>query len=216
MPSGEDHQHDAAAGRRFSVENARARAQQALRRSEFILSRAWGLLREPKKEWEQIRAEETTVPSILIGYVAPLAAIPPFASLIGTYLFEGAAAASLANELVGAVVAWVLGVAMVYLLGIIINATADQFDSDRDELAAQKLAAYAITPFFLSTLLLIWPPLLWVPILALGSMVYLINRGLPELMKTPPDRALGYTATVTVAALITFIVQIAVAGCVAG
>ena len=54
-----------------------ASAQEALRKSEFILSRAWGLLREPKKEWEQIRAEETTVPNILLGYVAPLAAIPP-------------------------------------------------------------------------------------------------------------------------------------------
>ena len=73
---------------RFNVEDARARAQQALRKSEFILSRAYGLLREPKKEWEQIRAEETTVPNILIGYVAPLAAIIPVCSLIGSYIFE--------------------------------------------------------------------------------------------------------------------------------
>ena len=216
MPSGEDHQGaEAPGGRRFSVEEARARAEQALRKSEFILSRAYGLLREPKKEWEQIRAEETTVPNILIGYVAPLAAIPPLAELIGSYLFERAAPTALGDAIVGAVVAWLVGVAMVYLLGLMINAIADQFDSDRDLLAAQKVAAYSLTPFFLSTLLLIWPPLLWIPILALGAMVFLIYRGLPILMKTPIDRALAYTAVVTIAALLTFIIQISVAGCVA-
>jgi hypothetical protein len=207
---------DKPAGSRFSLDDARARAQEAVRKSEFILSRAYGLLREPSKEWEQIRAEETTIPNILIGYVAPLAAIPPLADLIGSYLFEGAAVSSLGNAVVGAVVAWLVGVAMVYLLGIIINFIADNFDSDRDDLAAQKLAAYALTPFFISTIVLIWPPLLWVPILALGAMVFLIYRGLPILMKTPADRAAAYTATVTIAALVTFIVQISVAGCVAG
>ncbi len=76
--SADDHDRIEEAPRRFSVEQARARAEQAYRKSEFILSRAFGLFREPKKEWEQIRAEETTVPNILLGYVAPLAAIPPF------------------------------------------------------------------------------------------------------------------------------------------
>jgi hypothetical protein len=117
---------------------------------------------------------------------------------------------------VGTVVAWLLGVGMVYLVGIVINSIADNFDSDRDELASQKVAAYSFTPFFLSTLALIWPPLLWVPILALGVMVFLIYRGLPVLMKTPADRATAYTTTIAVVALLTFIVQMAVAGCVGG
>lgn len=199
---------------RFSIDDARARAKQALRKSEFILSRAYGLFSDPKGEWEQIRAEETTIPNILIGYVAPLAAIPPICGLIGSYLFEGAAPAGLGGAIVEAVVVWLLGVAMVFLLGIIINATAENFDSARDELAAQKLAAFSLTPFFLSTVTLIWPPLLWVSILALGMMVYLIYRGLPPLMKTPAERALAYTATIGVAALVTFIIQMTVTGCV--
>jgi hypothetical protein len=209
-----DNENEPAANRRFSVEGARAHAQQAIRKSEFILSRAYGLLRDPKKEWEQIRAEETTVPNILLGYVAPLAALPPISTLIGSYLFGFGAATPLGNAIVSAIVAWIVGIAMVYLLGLIIAAVADNFDSDRDELAAQKIAAYSITPFFLSTLLLLWPPLLWAPILALGAMVFLIFRGLPILMKTPPDRASAHTATVTVAALVTFVVQMAVASCV--
>jgi hypothetical protein len=75
--------NDEKPGARFSMDDARARAREALRKSESILSRAYGLLRDPKAEWEQIRAEETSVPNILIGYVAPLAAIPPICDLIG-------------------------------------------------------------------------------------------------------------------------------------
>ncbi len=197
---------------RFSIDDARARAKQALQKSEFILSRAYGLLRDPKAEWEQIRAEETTIPNILIGYVAPLAALPPLCDLIGKLLFQPSVAA-LGSGLIGAVIAWLVGIAMVFLLGIIISAVAENFDSQRDELAAQKLAAYALTPFFLSTIALLWPPLLWVPILALGLMVYLIYRGLPPLMQTPPERAMAYAATITIAALVTFFVQMAVAAC---
>lgn len=199
----------------LDVDAAKARAQEAMRKSEVIFSRAYGLLREPTKEWEQIKAEQTTIPNIMIGYVAPLAAIPPVAALIGSLIF-GFGVSSVTNAVVGTVVAWLLGVGMVYLVGIVINSIADNFDSDRDELASQKVAAYSFTPFFLSTLALIWPPLLWVPILALGVMVFLIYRGLPVLMKTPADRATAYTTTIAVVALLTFIVQMAVAGCVGG
>ncbi len=197
---------------RFSVEEARARARAALQKSEHMLSRAYGLLRDPKAEWEQIRAEETTIPNILIGYVAPLAALPPVCAMLGKLLFE-ARTTNFGAELISAVVAWIVGVAMVYLLGVIVAVIAENFNSQRDELAAQKLAAYALTPFFLSTITLLWPPLLWVPVLALGVMVYLIYRGLPPLMHTPPERAMAYAATITIAALVTFVLQMAVAGC---
>ncbi len=197
---------------RFSLEQARARLKQAASKSEHLFSRAWGLVTSPKAEWEQIRAEETTIPNILIGYVAPLAAIPPLADLIGGFVM-GASLGEFGTRLVGAIVAWIVGVGMVYLLGLVINATAENFDSVRDELAAQKLAAYSLTPFFLSTLLLIWPPLLWIPVLALGLMVYLIYCGAPILMRTREERALAYTATVTIAAIVTFAIQMSVAGC---
>lgn len=198
--------------RRFSLDEARARIKEAASKSEHLLSRAWGLVTSPKAEWEQIRAEDTTIPNILIGYVAPLAAIPPVADLIGGFVM-GASLGEFGSRLVGAFAAWIVGVAMVYLLGLVINATAENFDSVRDELMAQKLAAYSLTPFFLSTAVLIWPPLLWIPVLALGLMVYLIYCGLPILMRTREDRALAYTATLTIAALVTFVIQMSVAGC---
>lgn len=209
-----DNENDPRGRPRFSVENARERAEQALRKSEFILSRAWGLLREPKKEWEQIKAEETTIPNILIGYVAPLAAIPPVCDLIGSALFNRLLTIEPGEALIRAVVTWLVTIGLVFFLGVLVNVLADNFDGDKDELAAQKVAAYSLTPSFLSGVFSLWPPLWWVSLFALAAMVYIMYRGLPILMKAPADRALAYAGTVTVAAALAGIVLFSLASCV--
>jgi len=201
-------------GPRFSVEDARRRATEALHKSEFILSRAWGLLREPKKEWEQIKAEETTVPSILIGYVAPLAAIPPVCDLIGSALFNRLLTIEPGEALIRAVVTWLVSVGLVFFLGVLINAVAENFDADKDDLASQKIAAYSLTPAFLSGVFGLWPPLWWLSLFALAAMVFLMYRGLPILMKAPPERAMAYAATVTIATMVGGIVLFSLASCV--
>ncbi len=201
-------------GHRFSVDDARVKAQEAFRKSEFIFSRAYGLLREPNKEWQQIKAEQTTVPNILLGYVAPLAAIPPICGLIGALLFEPTRLRAIHTEITSVFVTWVVTVALVFLLGLLVNALADQFDADRDELAAQKIAAYSLTPSFLSGLFSLWPPLWWLSLFARGAMVYIMYRGLPILMKAPQERALHYAGSVTVAALVAGIVLFGLASCV--
>ncbi|MBX3509942.1 MAG: DUF1282 family protein [Hyphomonadaceae bacterium] len=205
--------------RRFSVEEARKRAEGALHKSEFILSRAYGLLRDPAKEWAQIRDERTTIPHILIGYVAPLAAVLPLCDIIGRYVFgqrigETVERPAFVEALVNGVVFWLVSVALAGLLGLLINSLAGNFDSDRDELAAQKIAAYSLTPFFLSGVFFLWPPLWWVSVFALAAAAYLTYRGLPILMKTPEDRALGFAAAATIAGMVAAVVLLALASCV--
>jgi uncharacterized membrane protein len=207
-----DNENEPAANRRFSVEDAKARAQQAMRRSEFILSRAYGLLRDPNKEWEQIRAEETTVPNILIGYVTPLAAIIPVCSLIGSFVFEPQFAGDFGVALIRAIVTWIMSVALVFFLGILTNAVAENFDGDKNDLNAQKLAAYSLTPAFLSGVFGLWPPLWWLSLFfLLAATVFLMYRGLPILMKAPPEQALPYAGTVTVATAVAYIVLFSIA-----
>jgi len=217
MSADDDHEPQAKR-RRFNLnmDDARGRAREAYRKSEFILSRAWGLLSEPKKEWQQIRAEDTTIPHILIGYVAPLAAIPPVCDLIGSSIFSGLLQGDFGTALVRAVVTWIVSIALVYFLGVLINATADYFDGDRGDLPAQKIAAYSLTPAFLAGLFSLWPPLWWLALFPLAATVYIMYRGLPILMKAPEDRALSYAATVTVAAMVAAIVLFALASCVTG
>ena len=200
---------------RFSVEEARARAQEAIRKSEFILSRAYGLMREPKKEWEQIRAEETTIAHILIGYVAPLAAIPIVCDLIGQSVFNNALQVDFGQALIRAVITWLISIGIVFFLGIVVNVAAESFEAEKNDLAAQKIAAYAYTPAFLSGVFLLWPPLGWLPMLALAWGVFIMYRGLPVLMRAPQETSLGYAATVTIAAMIGTVILLAVAAVVA-
>jgi hypothetical protein len=207
MSADDDHKPQS----RFNVEDARARAQQALRKSEFILSRAYGLLREPKKEWEQIRAEDTTVPNILIGYVAPLAAIPPLCDLIGSSIFNQALSGDFGAALIRAVITWLVSIALVFFLGVLINAVAENFEGDKNDLSAQKLAAYSLTPAFISGVFSLWPPLWWLSLFALAAMVFLMYRGMPILMKAPQERALSYAVTVTIATMVAGIVLFSIA-----
>lgn len=207
--------------RRLSLDDAAARARDALHKSEHILSRAYGLFHNPKTEWEQIRAEETTIPNILLGYVAPLALIPPVCGLLGDYIFgrhigEAVFRPEIGDAVVSVVVTWVVSVALVFLLGLLIDSLAETFDAQRDDLGAQKVAAYSLTPAFLSGVFSLWPPLWWVSLFALAAMVFLMVRGLPAIMKAPAERALGYAASVTIAAAVAFIVLFSLASCVTG
>jgi hypothetical protein len=200
--------------RRFSVGAARQHARDAMRKSEFILSRAYGLFRDPKGEWAQIRDEETTIPNILIGYVAPLAAIPIVCDLIGSSVFNHLLQIEPGQAIIRAAITWVVSIALVGFLGILINVVASNFDADRNDLAAQKIAAYSLTPAFLSGVFSLLPWLWWFSLFALAAMVFLMYRGLPILMKAPEDRALGYAATVTIAALVAAIVLFSLSSCI--
>jgi hypothetical protein len=49
---------------------------------------------------------------------------------------------------------------------------------------------------------------------ALAAMVFLMYRGLPILMRAPSEAALGYAASVTIAAMVGGIVLFSLAACV--
>jgi len=198
---------------RFNVENARERARDALKKSEFMLSRAYGLFSKPQQEWEQIRDEETNIAHILIGYVAPLAAIPPVCDLIGSALFAGILGADFGDAIVRAIVYWIVSIALVFLLGLLINALAPTFDAEANEISAQKVAAYSLTPAFLSGVFSLWPPLWWLSLFALAAMVFLMYRGLPILLRAPEDRALAFAASATATLMISGLILLSLAGC---
>ncbi len=206
---------------RFDREEAARRAAEARQKAEIIFSRAYGLVRDPRAEWEQIKAEKTNIPSILLGYVAPLAAIPPLAGAIGGIAFgeqvgETVVRTDPGTVLVTAIVTFFASIALVYFLGILINTLAENFDAERDDLAAQKVAAYSMTPAFISGLFSLWPPLWWIGLIGIAMTAFLFYRGLPILMRCPNERAMGYATTVGLAGLIAFVILFSVSGCVVG
>ncbi|MBL8550374.1 MAG: DUF1282 family protein [Hyphomonadaceae bacterium] len=189
---------------------------EARQKAEFILSRAYGLLREPKSEWRQIRDEETNIPSLMLGYVAPLAAVPPLAGLVGGLAFDRGLTGTPAQLFVGAVITFLVFMALIFFLGYLIGAIAENFEGERNELAAMKVAAFAPTPAFLLGMFSVWPPFWWVGLIGVAVSAFLLFRGLPILMKAPEDRALSYAATVAVTGLIALVVLGVLTSCVTG
>lgn len=171
-----------------------------------LIERVKSILITPKSEWARVDQESETVSGLYIGYVLPLAAIPPVASLIGGLLFGYSALGityrpPLIAALISAVVQYGLTLVGVFVLALIINALAPKFDGHANKTQALKVAAYSATAAWIAGIFSILPVLSILSILGLYSL-YLLYLGLPRLMKAPEEKAFSYTAVVVLATLV--------------
>lgn len=184
--------------------------------STSLVARAKNIIMRPKSEWPVIDAEPATIGGIYRNYVIILAAIPPLAGLIGMLVFGVrffgiTYRPSPAYAVTQAVVQYLLSLASVYVLALIIEALAPTFGGTKDRVKAFKVAAYGATAGWLAGIFGIIPNLAFLGLLGLYSL-YLYYTGLPVLMKSPADRAVGYVAAVIVAAIVLFFIVGAVTG----
>jgi hypothetical protein len=169
------------------------------------------ILVHPLQEWEVIDHEEASVGGLYRSYIAPLAAIGPIATLVGMSLFGisipffGTYRAPCGSALASVVVRYALALGGVFLLALVIVALAPTFSGQKSRIQALKVAAYASTAAWLAGVFALVPPLRILGLLGLYSL-YLLYLGLPVLMKTPKDKALGYTAVVMICAFVVFAV----------
>src|SRR5690606_29973279 len=141
----------------------------------------------PKEEWPKIAAETRSQGDILKGYVLPLAAIGPIASLIGGQVFGyGAFGFSyrpgLVAAIVTAIVTYVLSIVAVYVLMLIADFLAPKFSGESNRLNAFKLVAYSYTASWLAGVFGLIPSLAFFSLLGLYSL-YLLYTGATPLMK---------------------------------
>ena len=157
-----------------------------------FLGRTKGMLFAPKNEWRHIRRERIT-PRRLdpTGYVTPLAAM----AALSCAIFDHAARAvrRCRGDGLGDIGFRVAGGSGGSL---IINALASSFRGIHNLWQALRVTAYATTPLWLSSVFLPFPAFA-LPALFLAGLyhIYLMYLGLEVLMKSPPDRALGYATT---------------------
>jgi len=183
-----------------------------------IIERAKNILLQPKQEWRIIETERTPTPELYKSYILPLAAIGPLASIVGFSLigmnvpFVGIVRIPLSTSFTQAVVTYALTLAGVYILALIINALAPTFAGVQDSNQALKVAAYSSTAAWLAGVFTIVPLLSVLGLLLALYSFYLLYVGLPILMKSPTQKALGYTATVVMAAIVIFVGIGAVSG----
>ena len=176
-----------------------------------LIARVKGILLTPKTEWPVIAGEPTTVADLYKGYIVWLAAIPPlFAFLLTVRFAPGFALTQL-------VIQYALTLGMVYVVALIIDALAPNFGGTKDKVQALKTIAYSITASCIAGVAVILPLIgLLIGLAGLVYSIYLLYLGLPHTMKSPPDRAGGYTAVIVVVTLIAGLLIGAVVGAVTG
>lgn len=177
-----------------------------------LFERARYILTRPGQEWGVIAGERTSTAELFRGYVIPLAAIGPIASVIGLSFFgitiplAGTTRVPLANSIGQAAVSFALSIAGVYVLALIIDALAPTFGGQKSHDQALKVAAYAGTPGWLGGIFLVHPSLWLLSVLSGVYGLYLLYRGLPVLMRSRAERAIGYTVVVVLCAILLSVV----------
>lgn len=181
-----------------------------------LVERVKRILVTPRTEWEVIDAEQTTAAELYTRYIAPLAAIGPVSQLIGysafgiSVPFAGTYRVPIGSAITQALVSYVLTLAGTYVLALIVDALAPTFSGQRSQIQALKLSAYSLTASWVAGIFALIPGLRILTLLGLYSL-YLLYLGLPVLMKTPRERAFGYTAVVIVAAIVLSVITGAIA-----
>ncbi len=184
-----------------------------------LIARVQAILLTPKTEWPVIAAEPATVASLYKNYILVLAAIPAIAgfikgSLIGYTLFGVTMRTPIGSGIAGMLIAYALTLGVVFLLAIIIDALAPSFGGEKNQVQALKASAYAYTASWVASIATIIPFIGWLIALA-GAIygIYLLFLGLPHTMRSPSDKAVGYTA---VTVIIGFILSLIVGAIVGG
>lgn len=188
-----------------------------------LVARAKAILTTPKTEWPVVAAEPTTPADLYKGYIILLAAIPAVAafvkgSLIGTDIWmAGRVRTGIGAGLFSMVLSYVLALVSVYIVALIVDALAPTFGGQKDKTQALKVVAYSMTASWIAGAAVILP---WIGLLVLlaGAIygIYLLYLGLPHTMKSPPEKAAGYTAVTIIVAIVLNLIVGAVVGVVAG
>lgn len=176
-----------------------------------LVERVQAILLKPKETWPVIAQEAGDVASIYKNYLVILAAIPAVAtfiglSVVGAGMFGVSFRVPFVAGLVNMVVGYVLSLVMVFVLSLIANALAPSFGGEKNPLNAFKLIAYASTAGMVGGIFSLLPGLSMLGVLASLYSIYLIYTGIPPLMKSPQDKAIGYTVVIILCGIVAAII----------
>jgi hypothetical protein len=174
-----------------------------------LVDRVKNILLSPRAEWQVIDAEPATVASLYTGYIMPLAAIPVICQAIGmsavgiTIPFVGTHYRTpIVSAITSAAVLYVFSLIAVFIVALIVDGLAPTFGGTKNQVQALKVVAYSYTASWVGGILSLIPALSVIGILFGLYSLYLLYLGLPVLMKSPADKAVGYTVVVVICTII--------------
>ncbi len=185
-----------------------------------LFGRVKNILLSPKTEWPVIAAETDTVAGLYKNYILILAAIPPIIhfikfSIIGTGAFGVTYRVGFGNGLASLVVQYAISLGVVYVSALIANALAPNFGAEKNQIQALKATAYAWSASWIASIgMILGIALGWLIGLAgFVYAIYLLYLGLQHTMKSPSEKAGGYTAvTVILTIVVAFVASLVIMG----
>ncbi len=187
-----------------------------------LVDRAKNILLQPKQEWPVIAAEATDTQALYTGYIMILAAIPAIFTILSSALMGGmfgrvGAAAGMGFGLVAAILGYVLNLVMVYVVALIADVLAPNFDGEKNLIQSLKLVTYSMTASWVGGVFNIVPVLGWLlSLLATLYGIYLFYTGVETMKKVPEAKAVGYTVIVIIVAIVVGAIIGAITGMVMG
>lgn len=169
-----------------------------------IFDRAKNILFSPKTEWPVIAGEPSSTGDVM-KYAAILGLIPALMGLIGSVMFVNSVGINLGFGfyLVNFTLNYLMGLGVIYLMGIIAGALASSFAGTNSSVAGLKLVVYSGTALWVAGFLAIIPALGLIAVLVgLVYAGYLISIGAPPVLKIPSDKVFGYVAVLVVTWLV--------------
>jgi hypothetical protein len=188
-----------------------------------LIDRIKNILLTPKTEWPVIAGETTPNIELVKGYVLPLAAIPAVAGFVGSSLI-GHSVAFLGGTyrvpfmagLGMAIFGFVMAIVSVYVMAYIVNALAPTFGAQKNATQAFKVVVFASTASWVGGIFQMIPGLSLLGLLASLYGIYILYLGLPQLMKCPDEKAIGYTAVVVVVVIVVSLIIGVIVGVAGG
>jgi hypothetical protein len=174
-----------------------------------LVDRVKNILLSPRTEWPVIDAEPATVASLYTGYIMPLALIPVVCQAIGMSLIGysipfvgGHYKTPIGTALISAAVLYCFTLIGVFIISLIVDALAPSFGGTKNQVQALKVVAYSYTASWVGGFLSLIPALSIIGILFGLYSLFLLYLGLPVLMKSPQDKAVGYTVVVIICSIV--------------
>jgi hypothetical protein len=179
-----------------------------------LVTRAKNMIMAPAREWPLVAGEPVTVGGLYQGYIMPLAAIPPVATLIGRLIFLPHF--SFGAALLSAIFFYVLSLIAIYVLAFVAAKLAPMFAGTDNFDAGLKYAAYGSTAGWVGGVFHIIPALGVLSLLMAIYGIYLFYTGVTPVMNVPSDKAVGYLIAWVVAVIVVFVIVAALVGAVVG
>lgn len=175
-----------------------------------IVARAKGMIMNPRGEWATVAGEAADSKSLLLGYAAPLAAIPAVAGFLATLILLGGR--GIVSALISSIVGYVLGLVGIYVVAKIVEMLAPRFGGMADEPTAMKLVVYAATAAWVFGAAIIVPIIGWIVVL-IGALysLYTFYLGAAPVARVPDNQTVVFTiAVIVVAIVVNFLIGLVV------